>query len=281
MSGYVFEEVAKAVCRFGGFEFGTGVGRGAFKETFSAVDGAGRAIAVKILKPGCSNERSTREIEAMKRCSHPNVASLIELSSIEFAGTQYTFIIEPFMAGGTLEDRLRTGPFGREQVLRVGGELICAIEHIAAHDLVHRDIKPANIMFLYENSPAVIGDFGIVRDLTKTSLTETFLASGPCTPFFAAPEQLNNEKALIDWRTDQFALATTLTIGHFGAHPYADVGDRGDEAVFRVCSRSGPSKTFVREAQLAGLPILPKMLEPWPVRRFRTPQLLFEAWIAQ
>lgn len=45
----------------------------------------------------------------MKRCAHPNVVALLELSRIDFGGVQYSFIIEAFMSGGTLEDRLQDG----------------------------------------------------------------------------------------------------------------------------------------------------------------------------
>jgi serine/threonine protein kinase len=217
----------------------------------------------------------------MKRCSHPNVAALLDLSSIDFKGASYTFLIEPFMAGGTLDDRLKEGRIGREQVLEMGEALINAVGHIAAQDLVHRDIKPANIMFASQQSHAVIGDFGIVRDLTKESLTATYFASGPCTPYFAAPEQLNNEKLLIDWRTDQFAVATTLAVAHFGFHPYRPAQGQDDQAVTRVVMRSGIPDAFVQEAHQSGLPVLATMLAPWPVQRYRTPSLLLSAWVAQ
>jgi serine/threonine protein kinase len=136
-------------------------------------------------------------------------------------------------------------------------------------------------MFENEDSPAIIGDFGIVRDLTKSSLTHTYIASGPCTPYFAAPEQLNNDKALIDWRTDQFALGTTLTVAHFGFHPYRAKAESDDQAVLRVSSRSGPSAEFVEATNAEGLPVLATMLSPWPVQRYRTPSLLLSAWRAQ
>jgi serine/threonine protein kinase len=281
LAEYRLEAVAKAICDANGYTLGLGIGSGSFKETFSATHPDGRALAIKVLKPGCPAERSIREIEAMKRCSHPNVAALLELSTIDEGGVQYTFPMEAFMAGGTLDDRLKNGRIDREQLLEIGAVLIQAVEHIASRGLVHRDIKPANIMFENEDSPAILGDFGIVRDLTKSSLTHTYVPSGPCTPYFAAPEQLNNDKALIDWRTDQFALGTTLTVSHFGFHPYRTVGDEDGQSVVRVSSRSGPSAEFVDAATAGGLPVLAAMLSPWPVQRYRTPSLLLSAWRAQ
>jgi serine/threonine protein kinase len=217
----------------------------------------------------------------MKRCSHPNVAALLELSTIAVAGTSYDYLIEPFMAGGSLDNRISKGRLNRDEVLTFGAALIDAVGHIAAHNLVHRDIKPANIMFAEDHGAPVLGDFGIVRDLGKESLTPSFFASGPCTPYFAAPEQLNNEKFLIDWRTDQFAIATTLAYAHFGFHPYRGVGERDDQSVFKVASRKGPSEEFFRMAAEARLPALLTMLAPWPVGRYRTHPALTTAWASQ
>jgi serine/threonine protein kinase len=281
LSDYGLESVAKAICESVGYDFGCGIGRGAFKETFSATQADGVCVAVKVLKPGCSAERSDREVEAMKRCAHPNVVALLELSTIDFGGVQYPFIIEAFMSGGTLEDRLQDGLISRSELLKVGKALISALEHIASQELVHRDFKPANIMFPDTQGEAVVGDFGIVRDLRKDSLTQTYLSSGPGTPYFAAPEQLTNDKALIDWRTDQFALGITLVIAHFGFHPYRRDGDNDSQAIGRVASRSGPSSTFIQMATEAELPALIKMLAPWPVERFRTPSMLSDGWCAQ
>jgi serine/threonine protein kinase len=281
LSAYALEGIAKAICDLVGYEYGSGIGQGAFKETFSATQKDGARVAVKVLKPGCSAERSDREVDAMKRCSHPNVAALLELSSIEIEGVQYPFIIEAFMSGGTLDDRLRAGLISRSELCSIGDALIGALDHIAARDLVHRDFKPANIMFAAAQGNAVIGDFGIVRDLTKDSLTQTYLSSGPGTPFFAAAEQLNNEKALIDWRTDQFALGVTLAVSHFGFHPYKWPGENDSQAVRRVASRSCPSPLFIDAATQDDLPVLIKMVAPWPVERFRTPPILLEAWRAQ
>jgi serine/threonine protein kinase len=128
---------------------------------------------------------------------------------------------------------------------------------------------------------AMVGDFGIVRDLTKESITKSYLLSGPGSPFFAAPEQLNNNKALIDWRTDQFAIGVTLALAHFGFHPYEEDGDGEGQAVSKVAGRIGPSARCTNAIAAAKLPVLAKMIAPWPVQRLRTPDTLLEEWQKQ
>lgn len=281
MPTYALEAVAKAICAASGFSFGGVIGQGAFKETFVATKPDGTKLAIKVLKPGCSTERSAREVDAMKRCAHPNVIALLELSEIDHEGTRYGYLIESFMEGGTLEDRIRGGLLDRNQLLGLGESLIRAVGHIADLDLVHRDFKPANILYPAVGEEAVVADFGIVRDLKKESLTKSYLSPGPGTPFFAAPEQLNNEKALIDWRTDQFAIGVTLAVVHFGVHPYRRDGEDDGQAIGRVAARSGPSPAFIEAADKSKLPVLLKMVAPWPAERVRTPSALLDAWHKQ
>ncbi|MGB8799436.1 MAG: protein kinase [Candidatus Acidiferrales bacterium] len=280
-SAYSLETVARAICTAKSYVFGGGIGQGSFKETFLVTSPGGEKLALKVLRIGCSTVRSDREVDAMKRCKHPNIAALLELAEFEHQGEKYCYLIESYMGGGTLEARLKKPLAIREELLALGDQLIRAVAHIADLELVHRDFKPANIMYPSDSAEAVVGDFGIVRDLRKESLTQSHLAVGPGTPFFAAPEQLNNEKALIDWRTDQFAIGVTLTLAHFGFHPYQEPGDDAGAAVGRAAARRGPSESFRQAATTAKLPVLPRMVAAWPVERYRTPGLLLEEWRKQ
>ncbi len=134
----------------------------------------------------------------MQRCSHPNIGRLSAIAEFYHEGAQYLLSGEEFLPGGTLTSRLRRDLLSGPETRDIGGQLVSAIAHIASHDLVHRDIKPDNILFRADGVTPVIVDFGLVRDLVRTSLTQTWLMRGPGTPFFAPSEQLRNEKALID-----------------------------------------------------------------------------------
>jgi serine/threonine protein kinase len=275
------ESVARAICAGLGYSFGGGIGQGAFKETYLVTKADGTKLAVKVLRPGCSTDRSGREVDAMKKCEHPNIIALLELAEFEHIGTKYGYIVEKFMEGGTLDDRLKKSLLSRDETLDLGDELIRAVAHIADNELVHRDLKPPNIMYPAAGAEAMVGDFGIVRDLSKTSITPSYFMSGPGTPFFASPEQLNNEKTLIDWRSDQFSLGVTLAMAHFGFHPYREDGEDDNQAITRVAARRGPSAKFSQAVTSAKLPVLVRMVAPWPAERVRTPGELLDDWRTQ
>jgi serine/threonine protein kinase len=270
--------VAQAFCAANGHVFVGPVGAGAFKETFHIVLATGEAQALKVYEPGFSPERTVRELTAMQRCSHPNIGCLNAIAGFYHNGVEYLLSVEEFLSGGTLSARLQRALLTDAETRRMGTELVSAVAHIASHDLVHRDIKPDNILFRADGTTPVIVDFGLVRDLVGTSLTQTWLMRGPGTPFFAPPEQLRNEKAMIDWRSDQFSLGVVLALSAFGFHPYHENGYSPTQTVERVADRGPQTARFVAAAGERGMQFLIRMTAAWPVERFRTPDDLERAW---
>jgi len=273
------ESVAKAVCASQGFTFADSVGAGAFKQTFAVSIGSELA-ALKVFALGTSPARAKREIEAMTRCDHPNIASLKSVDVITHEGEVYLYSVEEYLAGGTLADVLnRDELLTHAQAGPMGRALISAVAHLEERQLVHRDIKPENIMLRSDERTPVIVDFGLARHLGQSSLTVSWLPQGPGTPFYAPAEQLLNDKALIDWRADQFSLGVTLSVLTLGVHPYANSPTQLPfDIIERVAARQSPSDLFISLSESAGMRALPKMVASWPVHRYRTPEELAAAW---
>lgn len=272
--------VAQAICSLQGLRFVAKAGEGAFKQTFRVEASGGTTQALKVYKAGYHSERSEREIRAMQTCDHPNIARLATIDRVYVAGQEHLYTLEEFLGGNTLTERLqRDGLFDVPSVVAMGTALIDAVGHIAAHQFVHRDLKPDNILFRDGTTIPVIVDFGLVRDLSATSLTVDWAMPGPGTPYFAAPEQLNNAKHLIDWRADQFSLGVVLATCAFGQHPYA-AGTIGT-TIQTVATHGQVSALFARHVRQSGLGALEKMVAVWPATRFRTPQELATAWAHQ
>jgi serine/threonine protein kinase len=278
MTAGSLEPVAAAFCAAHGHSLLGPVGTGAFKETFHIVLSDGGAQALKVYKPGFSADRTEREIAAMQKCSHPNIGRLSAISGFSHGGAQFLLSLEEFLPGGTLSARLSKGPLSIGEARRIGLQLVDAVAHIASHELVHRDLKPDNILFRADGATPVIVDFGLVRDLVEGSLTATWLMQGPGTPFFAPPEQLRNDKDLIDWRADQFSLGVLMSLAVLNLHPYDSGGLPPNQIVERVGQRQPQADQFIGSALAAKLPFLIRMTAPWPVQRFRKPATLAAAW---
>jgi len=275
------QHVASSICNAHGYRLVQSVGSGSFKETYEVVSSDGAHQALKVFQPGFSPARTKRELEAMTRCEHPNIGKLSYVSTFPWQGQTYLFLVEEFVPGGTLTSRLRTqGLLSPTEGAVLGAQLIDAVAHIASHGLVHRDLKPDNILLRADGATPVIVDFGIVRDLAEVSLTPTWSLRGPGTPFFSSPEQLNNEKAYIDWRADQFSLGVIICVSMFGFHPFEQPGSTPDEVVELVAERRTRAERFHAAVRDTGFVILERMTAPWPAQRFRHPHLLAEAWCA-
>ena len=265
------ESIARQVCLHEGLKYNGYVASGAFKSTFSAYKDEIQYAVKIITQPGSA--RTLREIQAMQKCSHSNIVNLEHIGTITDSGNEYTYLIEEFLAGGTLAQQRNLA----ELAPTVGKSISKAINHLHLLGLVHRDIKPDNIM-LKESGDVLLGDLGIVRDLNNTSLTQTWAMMGPGTPLYASPEQLNNEKHLIDWRSDQFSLGIVLSFSLFGYHPYSDEGMDDIMIITAVAERKGASSRFNEDSLGSKYPFIADMVKPWPVQRFSCSRRLIELW---
>jgi serine/threonine protein kinase len=271
--------VAEAVAKELGLSAPAFCGKGAFKETYRVQGKDRKAVALKLVdRAKIDFARTEREINSLKRCNSPRIAKV--LSTHIFKATDrrvFDIVLEEFFDGGSLEDCLRLSPMSKAEVVEMCVGLLLAVSDLHPLQLVHRDIKPANVMFRKDSSDPVLVDFGLVRDLSQTSLTATWLPSGPGTPFYASPEQLNNEKAMIDWRSDQFSIG--VVAGHLltKQHPYQTDPVNPGSAVHAALERRGPTNEFQQAMNDMGLAAIARMVNPWPVQRFSEPALALAA----
>lgn len=273
------ERIARQVCARHGFVFEGHSGSGSFKEVFRAKAADGSLVAIKISKPQALSMRNQREVEVMQRLDHPSIARLFAAETVQDGLVQFLVTHEEWLGGGSLTERVQR--VSAKEVLAIGGTLLHALTGIWEKGLVHRDIKPDNIMFRTPDGSPVLTDFGIVRDLSAQSLTQTSAWMGPGTPLFASPEQLNNDKSIIDARSDQFGLAAALYFSATGRHPYQELHEDHNQAINNAGLRNGPSRAFTDWVAGAGLPVLARMVAPWPINRFRFPDDLINAWNSQ
>jgi len=271
------DAVVATLCQQSGFEFRGLLGQGAFKSVYLAVH-QGTPFALKIAAVVGGADRFIREVVALKDCAHPSIAKLYQSFGYDHGGQQFWIVYEEHLAGGTLEAGLMQWQITPASVRHVGLGLADALAHLHDKRLVHRDIKPANIMFRGgQDTRPVLTDFGIVRMLDQPTLTHAFMQMGPGTPAYAAPEQLNNDKTLIDWRTDQFGLSVVLAECLLGHHPWLVAGKSIHDAIVAVASRQEMPEVNAQRLHQAGFSSLTYALRPWPIARYRRPSDFIDA----
>ena len=177
-------------------------------------------------------QRFAREIRAMAAVPHPHIVPIVDHGEDrggEFAGVP--FVAMRFLPGGSLSQRRLRDATGKPLPnhpstlhLWLPG-IAAALDAVHAAGIVHRDVKPANIFFDgFWHS--FLGDFGIAKQLqdagesgrSEEPLTGTNIGIG--TPDYMSPEQFS-PKAVIDGRSDQYALAVVVYELLTGSTPFS------------------------------------------------------------
>lgn len=263
--------IAQAYCLAHELSYRKPIGTGASKHAF-LVEGSAGPVALKIADIFVSQtDRLVRETDTLRSCNHLGIARIHSAQRFAWGAGQYWVVIEEYLGGGTLDEQVRSGVIDHAGLLVIARKLASVIGYLQSMSLVHRDIKPANIMFRSSLLEPVLTDFGIVRVLNAPSLTQDFLQQGPGTPFYAAPEQLNNDKALIDWRTDQFCLAASIAHCVLAHHPFQLPSESPHDAIARVARRESLPPPNLEALKRYGFEPLGKAMHAWPVGRYCTP----------
>ncbi len=191
-----------------------------------------RLVAVKMILAGVepAGEETGRfrvEAEAVARLQHPNIVRIFEIG--EAQGCPY--LVLEYVDGGSLADRLDSGPLPPDQAAALVATLARAIHFAHQQHVIHRDLKPSNVLLAGDGSPR-IGDFGLAKLLAGDgSLSQSGNRSpGPAltvsgsvlgTPSYMAPEQADGRNRQIGPRTDVYGLGAILYECLTGQPPFA------------------------------------------------------------
>jgi tRNA A-37 threonylcarbamoyl transferase component Bud32/tetratricopeptide (TPR) repeat protein len=145
--------------------------------------------AVKILRPELATataaERFLREARILASLSHPNVVTVHSAGEVD--GLFY--YVMDHIEGETVAERLERGPLSQEEAVRLGGNLLSALEAAHSSGVIHRDVKPANIFLVGDR--ALLGDFGVAKPSDEDSPGLTAEGHQVGTPVYMAPEQVD------------------------------------------------------------------------------------------
>jgi len=180
---------------FGSYLLESLEGTGGMANVYRSLDIAlDRDVAIKVFDPrlagkGISPDLFLHEARIAATVNHPAVVPIYSCGELD--GSAY--IVMQYMAGGTLENRLRKAN-GRLPVMETCRWIRDVCEGLDAarkHGVVHHDVKPANIL-LDIDSNAKISDFGLAQAVSSKTAASAFLDSSRMwlSPHYVSPEKV-------------------------------------------------------------------------------------------
>ncbi|MFI6515795.1 PQQ-binding-like beta-propeller repeat protein [Spirillospora sp. NPDC050679] len=233
------------------------LGEGGMGRVYLGASPAGRAVAVKVVRPELAGDQMFRarfraEVEAARKVGGAFTSPVVDADP---DGT-VPWLATAYVSGLSLGDAVRRhGPFPEHLLRTLGAGLGEALGAVHRAGLLHRDLKPGNIL-LAKDGPRVI-DFGISRAVDGTRLTSEGRFVG--SPGYMPPEQIRGEDPTP--AGDVFAFGAVLAFAATGRPPY------GTGAVHTVLHR-----TLHQAPDLDGVPpalaaMVAACLSPDPGRR--------------
>jgi len=194
------------------------LGAGGMGRVYLGRSKAGRAVAVKVVRPDLAEDREFR-LRFAREVAVARTVSGFFTAEVVAADPQSSppWLATAYVPGISLDRAVAEhGPWPEASVLALGAGLAEALESIHAAGVVHRDLKPSNVL-LAADGPRVI-DFGISVAAEASRLTQTGMAVG--TPGFMSPEQLTGEP--VGPPSDVFCLGAVLAFTATGAGPFGN-----------------------------------------------------------
>ena len=234
-------------------------------------------VAVKVLPPQVAQqspefaERFLREARLAAQLRHPNVVPVMDADRDEATGLHY--IVQEYVDGGSIRDKMRKGPIDEKNALRVVTAVAKALDAAAQHGIVHRDIKPDNILLSREGT-VKLADLGLAKRVGEESSGLTLTTSPMGTPFYMSPEQIQDVKR-VDIRSDLYSLGATLFHMMTGVPPFQ--GDNVYSIIHKVMNDPVPDPREKKpEISDFAARICMRMMSKEPGTRPQTPKALLE-----
>ncbi|MFF7251120.1 FKBP-type peptidyl-prolyl cis-trans isomerase [Embleya sp. NPDC008237] len=212
MSGLTADDPSQV----GPFRIERRLGQGGMGRVYLGRSPAGRAVAIKVVRPELADDadfrrRFAREVAAARAVGGAFTAAVVDAAP----DAPSPWLATVYVDGMSLSDAVAAhGPWPIAGLRMLGAGLAEALAAIHGGGVIHRDLKPSNVM-LAPDGPVVI-DFGISLASEASALTRTGSTVG--SPGFMSPEQCGG--LAVGPASDVFSLGAVLAFAARGEGPF-------------------------------------------------------------
>jgi formylglycine-generating enzyme required for sulfatase activity len=217
------------------------VGDGRTGRVYRAEQGdGGPSVAFRQLRPDLAREPGVPEaiialVDDCKPLEHAAIVPVTDAFSVEGA----ICVVETWIEGKSLKERLGSGTLPPDEVATLGVELAEALMELHEAGLVHGDVSPANIYLTSRGSR--LGGVGVADRSGRRGQARSMFGDP-----YDAPELQNNSKASPS--TDLFGLATSLEFALKGEQTTGtfSLAEEEPDALNRVLRQGASSHPSMR-----------------------------------
>ena len=199
--------------------------QGSYAETYRVKDGAGKTRFLKLINFNKLNRHQINddgrvvEIEIAKQLNHHNLCKYVDSGNIVIGGTQYAYLVNEFVSGETLSQRIvRDGELSVFDLKQVAVSVLSALSflHGLQSPVIHNEVTIQNIML---NLKGGIQDLKLI-DFGHAS----YLNQRPSKPdlrelnaFYLAPERFSGVSSI---QSDLFSVGVMMYQLLYGELPW-------------------------------------------------------------
>lgn len=199
--------------------------QGSYAETYRVKDGAGKTRFLKLINYNKLNRHQIDddgqvvEIEIAKQLNHHNLCKYIDSGNIVIGGTQYAYLVNEFVSGETLSQRVvRDGELSVYEIKQVAKSVLSGLSYLHSLEspVIHNEVTIQNIML---NLTGGIEDLKLI-DFGHSS----YLNQRPSKPnlrelnaFYLAPERFSGVSSI---QSDLFSVGVMMYQLLYGELPW-------------------------------------------------------------
>ncbi|XP_033066543.1 interleukin-1 receptor-associated kinase-like 2 isoform X2 [Trachypithecus francoisi] len=150
------------------------ISQGTFADVYRGHRHGTPFVFKKLRETACSSPGSIErffqaELQICLRCCHPNVLPVLGFC----AARQFHSFIYPYMANGSLQDRLQgqggSDPLPWPQRVSICSGLLCAIEYLHGLEIIHSNVKSSNVLLDQNLTPKLAHPMAHLCPVNKRS----------------------------------------------------------------------------------------------------------------
>lgn len=188
-----------------------------------------------------------REARSLARVNHPNVCQIYDV----LEEREVLVLVMELLDGFSLADRLVERVADVSEALKIGGQILQALQALHDHGIVHRDLKPSNVFMtrhgvkLLDFGLAHTTDSALVADPGQTATAESIAGVIAGTPLYMSPEQASGLPA--GPASDIFSTGSVLYELITGKRPFE--GNSIVDILYAILHQNPPPLSGSREVE--------------------------------